>query len=77
MQILKKSLQWSKESFTRQKNIDPHFMNIYANLLYKTGKREEALKWELKARRIAMKDGKDNDWGKDVIDKIKKDEKTW
>jgi hypothetical protein len=35
------------------------------------------LKWELKARRIAMKDGKDNDWGKDVIDKIKKDEKTW
>jgi hypothetical protein len=52
-------------------------MNIYANLLYKTGKREEALKWELKERRIAMKDRKDNDWGKDVIDKIKKGEKTW
>ena len=77
IQILKKALQWSKQSFISQKDIDPNYMNTYANLLYKTGKKSEALKWELKAQKIAVKNGEDKDWGDDVINKIKKGEKTW
>ena len=38
IQVLKKALQWSKQSFISQKDIDPNYINTYANLLYKTGK---------------------------------------
>ena len=31
----------------------------------------------MKAQKIAIEQGQDKNWGKDVIDKISKGEKTW
>lgn len=77
IKILKKALDWSKMSFENQLTPEPGYMDTYANLLYKIGKSKEALKWEVKAQQIAVKGGAKKDWGQDVIDKIKKGEKTW
>jgi len=41
------ALEWSKRSF-RDKPI-PKYMDTYANILYKMGKKDEALAWEQKA----------------------------
>ena len=48
-------------------------MDTYANLLYKTGKRRQALNWELKAARL-------DPGNKDIAmnyDKMKKGDPTW
>lgn len=75
--ILNEALQWSKRSFTNQERVDPNFMDTYANVLYKLGKKNEALEWEQKAQKIVIEQGGDKSWGQDVIDKINKGEKTW
>jgi thiol-disulfide isomerase/thioredoxin len=75
--ILESALQWSKMSFANQKKIEPGYIDTYANLSYKLGRKEEALDWELKAQKIAIEQGNDKNWGQDVIDKINKGEKTW
>lgn len=76
-EILKKALQWSKQSFTNQERIDPNFMDTYANLLYKLGRKKEAIEWEQKAQKIVIKQGGEKSWGQDFIDKVNKGEKTW
>ena len=75
MACVASALKWSKQSFA--KNDNHQFMDTYANLLYKSGKKKEAIKWETKARALAIKAGED---GKDyaaTIEKMKKGEKTW
>lgn len=75
--ILEKALKWSKMSFTNKEKIDPGYIDTYANILYKMGEKNEALKWEKKAQKIAIEQGLDKNWGQDVIDKINKGEQTW
>jgi len=75
--VLENALTWSKISFTDQAKVEPGYIDTYANLLYKLGRNKEALEWETKAQDIAIKQGADKSWGQDVIDKIKKGEKTW
>lgn len=75
--ILNEALQLSKRLFTNQERIDPNFMDTYANLLYKMGRKNEAIEWEQKAQKIVIEQGGDKSWGQDVIDKINKGEKTW
>lgn len=75
--VLNEALQWSKRSFTNQERISPEFMDTYANLLYKLGRKNEAIDWEHKAQKIVIEQGGDKSWGQDVIDKINKSEKTW
>jgi thioredoxin-related protein len=71
------ALNWSKQSFINQEKIKPAYMDTYANLLYKIGRKDEAIEWEKKAQKIAIEQGADKTWGKGTIDKIKKGEKTW
>ncbi len=68
------ALDWSKKSF--EGNNNPAFIDTYANILYKMGKKDDAIKWEQKAM-----DGSESDADKkqfqDTIDKMKAGEKTW
>lgn len=75
--ILKKALGWSKNSFINQPKIEPGYIDTYANLLYKIGRRKGALDWEMKAQKIAMGQRLEKNWGQEVIDKMNKGEKTW
>lgn len=77
LKMLKKALIWSKISFGTQAKIEPNYIDTYANVLYKMGKKKEAIEWEIKAQKIAIASGARNDWGNDVIEKMKNGEKTW
>lgn len=46
--VLKKSLSWSEASLKLQPE-NPYYLDTYAHLLYRTGKREEAVQWQQKA----------------------------
>jgi len=68
------ALEWSKRSFA-DKPV-PAFMDTYANILYKMGKKDDALTWEQKAvDNSATNDEKAGYQA--TIDKMKKGEKTW
>ncbi len=75
--ILKNALIWSKKSFSNLSKINPDYVDTYANLLYKLGRKNAALNWEQKAQKIAIEHGADKSWNQDIIDKMKKGEKTW
>lgn len=70
---LQNALEWSKRSF--DKNKTPGFMDTYANILYKLGKKDEALQWEQKAMDTATESDKTG--YQQTIDKMKAGEKTW
>jgi len=44
---LKEALNWSKRSIEKEEN--PNYIDTYANLLFKLGKKDEAIAWEEKA----------------------------
>ncbi|MEO6917124.1 MAG: DUF255 domain-containing protein [Chitinophagaceae bacterium] len=67
------ALEWSKRSFKDREN--PAFMDTYANILYKLGKKEEAIKWEEKALSLVAEGDKKT--YTETLDKMKKGEKTW
>jgi hypothetical protein len=48
---IEKALQWSKQSFAE--NNAQAFIDTYANLLFKAGKKQEAINWESKALALA------------------------
>jgi tetratricopeptide (TPR) repeat protein len=64
-------LDWSKGL----KDGDPAFMDTYANILYKLGKKDEAIAMETKAVGLAP-DAEKGDL-RNTLDKMKKGEKTW
>jgi thioredoxin-related protein len=75
MACVASAMEWSRQSFAKDNN--HMFMDTYANLLYKTGKKKEAIEWENKAKDLAIKAGAD---AKDYIatlEKMEKGEKTW
>jgi len=73
MTCVSEALEWSKRSF--KDNNEPGFMDTYANILYKLGKKDEAIMWETKARDLAAEGDKKG--YEEVIEKMKKGEKTW
>lgn len=73
MKCVTEALEWSKRSF--EGNNTPGFIDTYANILYKLGKKDEAIKWEQKAMDLAQ--GDDKKGYQEVIDKMNKNEKTW
>lgn len=70
---IEEALEWSKRSF-KDREI-PAFMDTYANLLYKAGKKADALAWEEKAMNKAEGDEKKN--YESTLEKMKKGEKLW
>lgn len=73
MKCVAEALEWSRRSFEKDKV--PGFIDTYANILYKLGKKDEAIIWEQKAMDAAA--GADKKGYQEVIDKMKKNEKTW
>lgn len=73
MSCISEALEWSKRSF--KDNNEPGFMDTYANILYKLGKKDEAIMWEEKARDLSP-EGEKKVYD-EVIEKMKKGEKTW
>ncbi|TWF41679.1 uncharacterized protein DUF255 [Chitinophaga polysaccharea] len=73
MQCIEQALEWSKRSF-KDKEI-PAFMDTYANLLYKAGKKSDALAWEEKAMNKAGGEERKN--YETTLEKMKKGEKYW
>ncbi len=67
------ALEWSKRSFQDKPN--PMYMDTYANILYKMGKKDEAIVWEQKAIDLSAEDAKPRLQA--TLEKIKKGEKTW
>jgi thiol-disulfide isomerase/thioredoxin len=73
MTCVSEALEWSKRSF--KDNNEPAFMDTYANILYKLGKKDEAITWEQKALDLAPAGDKKN--YEETIQKMKNGEKTW
>lgn len=73
MTCVTEALSWSKRSFKDKEN--PMFIDTYANILYKLGKKDEAIKWEEKA--VALQPGGENNSYKETLNKMKNGEKTW
>jgi len=71
MKCVEDALEWSKRSFAE--NQDPNFMDTYANLLYKLGRKDEAIAVQEKAVSLA----KDKKPLEETLNKMKKGEKTW
>jgi thiol-disulfide isomerase/thioredoxin len=73
MTCVTEALEWSKRSFKDNQN--PGFMDTYANILYKMGKKDDAIAWEEKA--INLSDEQTKGRLQPTLDKMKKGEKTW
>jgi len=72
MNAVGKALSWSKISVIKTNNYE--YMDTYANILYKMGRKEEAIEWEQKALNLAAGD---KSVYQQTIDKFKRGEKTW
>jgi len=73
---LKSALAWSKKTLEGETAKEVMFMDTYANLLYKTGKKQEALVLETEAVKLSGEKDENGDLHK-VLDKMKRGEKTW
>jgi hypothetical protein len=54
---------------------EPAFLDTYANLLYKLGKKNEAIAWQQKA--VDASSENERPGYQTTLDKMKKGEKTW
>ena len=73
MTCVTEALDWSKRSFAENEN--PMFFDTYANILYKLGRKEEAIQWEEKA--LMLVGNGDKKTYTETLNKMKKGEKTW
>lgn len=73
MMCVSDALDWSKRSF--KDKAEPAYMDTYANILYKMGKKDDAIAWEQKA--LDLSDDASKPGYQSTIDKMKKGEKTW
>lgn len=72
-ELLKKVLNWSAERLRKSNNA--LYLDTYANLLYKLGQTNEAMKYEAKAINLAT--GKYIEEFKSTLLKMQQNEKTW
>lgn len=68
---LNKAIQWSALSYKRKE--EPHYLDTYANLLYKSGRTSEAITAQEKA--VALSNG--DKTLKETLAKMKRGEPTW
>lgn len=69
---LESALAWQEEVIKNDKpNAEAY--DTYANLLYKVGKKDEAINWEEKA----LKMDPTSEWKNNALEKMKKGEPTW
>jgi thioredoxin-related protein len=68
---LLKALQWSRESI--DVNPNPNFIDTYANLLYKLGRKNEAIRWQ----QLAVKSASNDKGFQDNLKKMKAGQPTW
>jgi thioredoxin-related protein len=54
MEILLEAIKWMEQAVKQRPN-DPSYLDTYANLLYKVGKKEDAISWDTKAIDAANK----------------------
>lgn len=73
MTCVSEALEWSKRSF--KDNPQAGFYDTYANILYKMGKKDEAIAWEQKSIDIAPQGERAN--YEQTLEKMRKGEKTW
>lgn len=71
--LLNQALAWMQQVVTMEKNSVT--MSTYANLLYKLGRKQDALDWMYKALNISP--ASDEEMYQSIMDKMKKGEKTW
>lgn len=71
--LLASALSWSK--YTVEKEYSHNNLDTYANLLYKLGRRDEAISFEEKALEVAPKSAKSEI--ETVLGKMKRGESTW
>ena len=71
--LLNQAMAWMKQVVEIEKNSVT--MSAYANLLYKLGHREDALKWQ--ERGTILSPESDMEMYQEIWDKMKKGEKTW
>lgn len=71
MKCVTDALEWSKRSF-KDKEI-PAYMDTYANILYKMGRKDEAIAFQEKV--VALAKGEKR--FQETLDKMKNGEKTW
>ena len=69
------ALSWSKRSVDATESKEPLILDTYANLLYKTGKKEDAILIEQKVISLVSADEKKE--YETTLDKMQKGEKTW
>ncbi|MNV76717.1 hypothetical protein D3C71_1700890 [compost metagenome] len=69
------AMAWSKRSVEDTQSKEPAFLDTYANLLYKMGKKEEAIAMQKKAVELVPAAEKAN--YQTTLDKMQKGEKTW
>lgn len=70
-EFIEEALKWSKTSLSEKE--DPMFIDTYANLLYKLGKKDDAISWEQKAVKLA--NGEKT--YQETVDKMTNGVKTW
>ncbi len=74
MTCVTEALEWSRRSFKDKEN--PNHIDTYANILYKMGRKEEAISWQEKA--VAYSNNPNEKKGfQATLDKMKNGEKTW
>ena len=73
MSCVSEALDWSRRSI--KDNPNAAFYDTYANILYKIGKKDEAIAWEQKGLDLARQEEKTT--YQQTLDKMKKGEKTW
>lgn len=69
------ALAWSKKSIDATNSKEPTFLDTYANLLYKMGRKDEAIAMEKNA--LALVAEGDKDQYQTTLDKMEKGEETW
>jgi thioredoxin-related protein len=74
--ILKNALRWSARSLEIYPE-SPMLMDTYANLLYRLGKRKEAIEMEKKALDMAVKTNSDKKVYEETLRKMEAREQTW
>lgn len=74
--VLKSALLWSKMTLEGSTAKEVMFMDTYANLLYKLGRKQEAIELETEAVKLSGEKDNNGDFHK-VLSKMKKGEKTW
>jgi len=73
---LQNALSWTARSLELNPNT-PRIMDLYANLLYKLGRKEEAIAKENEALEIAKKANDDSKTYEETLRKMSSGEKTW